>query len=73
VVCLGFGSPCADVCVVGPLSVSRQGGVCIWLHPGGIFLGEGADVAAKSGAGGTRYTTPVVEVVVGDFGSPWWW
>jgi hypothetical protein len=73
VVRLGFGSPHADDSVAGPLSVDRQGGVCFWLHPGGLFPGESAGVATEGGAGGTSCTTPAVEAVVRDFGSPRWW
>jgi hypothetical protein len=55
------------------MSVGGQGRVCIWLHPGGLFLREGAGVAAEGGAGGTSCTTPASEAVVRDFGSPRWW
>jgi hypothetical protein len=44
-------------------STGRRG-VCFWLHPGGLFLREGAGVAAEGGAGGTSCTTPASEAVV---------
>jgi hypothetical protein len=57
----------------GPMSVDRYRGVCVWLHPGGLFLGEGVDVAPEGATRGTRGTGAALEAVVIDFGSPQWW
>jgi hypothetical protein len=64
VIRLGVGSPCVDDRVAGPMSVNMQGGVFFCLHPGGLFPGESASIAAEGGAGGTSCTTPAVEAVV---------
>jgi hypothetical protein len=55
------------------MSVDRYRGVCVWLHPGGLFLGEGADVVPEGATRGTRGTRAALEAVVISFGSPWWW
>ena len=70
---LGFDPTCTYDCVAGPLSVHRQGGVRIWLHPGGLLLGEGADAAPEGATGGTRGMRAAVAVVVADIGSPRRW
>jgi hypothetical protein len=73
VVFLGFDPSCVDDCTTGPLSVHRHWGVCFWLHPGGLFPGEGADAAPEGVTGGTWGVRASTEVMVRDFGSPWWW
>jgi hypothetical protein len=73
VVHLGADPTCADDCAVGPLSVHRQRGVCLWIHPGGLLLGEGANVAPEGASRGTRGTRAMLEAVVTDFGLPRRW
>jgi hypothetical protein len=57
----------------GPVSVYRRRGVRIWLHIGGLFLGEGAYVAPEGVTGGTRGMRAAFEAVGTDFGLPRWW
>jgi hypothetical protein len=55
------------------VSVHRHRGVRIWLHSGGLFVGEGADAAPEGAIGGTRGMRAALEAVVIDFASPWRW
>jgi hypothetical protein len=73
VVHLGFDPTCSYDCVAGPVSVHRQGGVRIWLHPGGLLLGEGADAVPEGAIRGTRGTRAALATVVRDIGSPRRW
>jgi hypothetical protein len=70
---MGADAACVDDRVVGPLSVHRCKRVCIWLDPGSLVFGEGADVAPEGSARDSRGTRATLEAVVFSFGSPRWW
>jgi hypothetical protein len=55
------------------MSIHGYRRVRIWLDPGSLFLGEGADAAPEGATRGTRGTRAALEVVVISFGSPRWW
>jgi hypothetical protein len=70
---LGVDAAHADGSVVGPLSVHRCRRVCIWVHPGGLVLREGADVAPEGFTGDVGGARAVIEAVVDHFASSRWW
>jgi hypothetical protein len=59
VVHVGVDATCKDGGAVRPLSVHRCGEVFIWVHPSGLVLREGADVAPKDPTGDARGTRAV--------------
>jgi hypothetical protein len=70
---MGDYTACTDDRTVGPLSVHRCRGVCIWLNPGSLVFGEGADAVPTGSTRGAWGMRATIEVVVYSFGSPQWW
>jgi hypothetical protein len=58
---------------VGPLPVHRYGGFCLWVHPGGLVSGEGADVAPEDSIGCAWGARAATEAVVERVATSWWW